>query len=166
MGSDLTAWILTGFVDIEEQMKAVQAERRKLNVTESREAVGRVVCTFLVLVCVNFVSCCTVIQVGLMSTGHYDTMFYSSVDKSGYHDSIAMAEDEEVGFKWKHWVAMLVLLCLQEDDEGVAAPTRSTFSAPQDILNDMPQNGQVHWDGGLGRVTDDRDRMCKGYGGG
>lgn len=40
----------------------------------------------------------TMMQVGLMSTGHYDTMFYSSSDKSGYHDSIAMAEDEEVGF--------------------------------------------------------------------
>ena len=31
-----------------------------------------------------------------MSTGHYDTMFYSSADKSGYHDSIAIAEDDEV----------------------------------------------------------------------
>lgn len=33
---------LTGFVDIEQQMKAVQAERRKLNITESRNTVGLV----------------------------------------------------------------------------------------------------------------------------
>ena len=35
-----------------------------------------------------------------MSTGHYDSMVYSSSDKSGYHDSIAMAEDDEVCFIW------------------------------------------------------------------
>lgn len=39
------------------------------------------------------------VQVGLTSTGHYDTDVYSSSDKSGYYDSIAMAEDEEVGSK-------------------------------------------------------------------
>ena len=36
-------------------------------------------------------------QVGLASTGHYDMDVYSTSDKSGYYDSIAMAEDEEVG---------------------------------------------------------------------
>ncbi len=40
------------------------------------------------------------VQVGLMSTGHYDSMVYSTIDKSVYHDSIAMAEDDEVGFNW------------------------------------------------------------------
>ena len=34
----------------------------------------------------------------MFSTGHYDSMIYSSGDKSGYHTTIAMAEDDEVGF--------------------------------------------------------------------
>ena len=43
---------------------------------------------------------CLCVQVGLLSTGHFDSMLYSSSDdKSGYHDSIAPAEEEEVGFK-------------------------------------------------------------------
>ena len=50
-------------------------------------------------------------QVGLLSTGHYDTMFYSSVDKSGYHTSIAMAEDEEVGYNKKsHGTTIIIMV--------------------------------------------------------
>lgn len=71
-------------------MKAVQAERRKLGLQESEEKVCRGLLTRFYnssLVCV---------QVALTSTGHYDMDVYSSSDKSGFYDSIPMAEDEEV----------------------------------------------------------------------
>lgn len=47
----------------------------------------------------------------------------------------------ETNFQW--WV---IISCLQEEDEGIApGPTRASFSAPQDLLNDVPKNSQVSW---------------------
>lgn len=62
-------------------------------------------------------------QVGLLSRGHFDPMIYGASDMSRYDTSIAPNEEDE-----------------DEEDRGVAPPTRATYSAPADILNDIPPN--------------------------
>lgn len=67
-------------------------------------------------------------KVGLTSTGGYDMDIYtgSGSDKfAGYFTSIAPNEEED-----------------DDEDVGVAPP-RATFSAPSDLLNDIPPNDQA-----------------------
>ena len=53
--------------------------------------------------------------------------------------------------KMMRWALIGIILCstvscyiLQEDDVGIApAPTRPTYSATADLLNDVPQSDQV-----------------------
>ena len=62
----------------------------------------------------------------LVSTGHFDADIYSGSDRfAGYVTSIAPNEEED------------------EEEEMGGAHGRASYSAPTDLLNDLPPNDQV-----------------------
>ncbi len=61
-----------------------------------------------------------------LGTGHFDADIYGGSDKyAGYVTSIAPNEEED------------------DDEEVGGAPGKASFSAPTDLLNDIPPNDQV-----------------------
>jgi len=69
----MAAPVATTHEEIERQIEQIQAQRKKM---EPRAVPGT--------------------KVGLLSTGEFDAMIYSSSDKSAYDTSIGLNEEEEV----------------------------------------------------------------------
>jgi splicing factor 3B subunit 1 len=65
-------------------------------------------------------------KVGLNSTGHFDMDVYTSGDKSGYVTSIPANEEED-----------------EEEDMGIAPSGRASYTAPSDVMADLPPNEQA-----------------------
>ncbi len=68
-----------------------------------------------------------------LGTGHFDSDIYSGSDKyAGYVTSIAPNEEED------------------DEEEVGGAHGRASYSAPSDLLNDVPPNEQVQRGKGRG----------------